>query len=86
MPLHDSPREKVLELPAFLPATVSTFTWGSCDSTTFNNLLNGAYGEVVHWRPNLFKVVFGKEGNPLFLNLQVCIRPLPQALQWNTLP
>ena len=61
-PLYDSAPEKVLELPGFLPATVPAFTWGSCDSTIFTNLLNDAYREVVHWRPNLFKVPFGKAG------------------------
>ena len=59
MPLHNSAPEKVLELPAFLPATVPTFAWGSCNSTTSSMI---PYIEVVHWSPNLFKVLFGKAG------------------------
>ena len=38
-----------------------TFTWGPCVSVTFINSLN-TYSKVVHWRPNLFKVPFGKAG------------------------
>ena len=29
-----------IELPTFSPVNESTFTWGSCDSTTFTNSLN----------------------------------------------
>ena len=38
------------------------FTLGFCDSVNFINSLNVAYNEVVHWRPNLLKVPFGKVG------------------------
>ena len=38
------------------------FTWGECDSVYFVNKLNAAYKEAVHWRPNLFKVPYGKAG------------------------
>ena len=51
-----------VELPTFSPVNESTFTWGSCDSATFTNSLNAAYDEAVHWRPNLFKVPYGKAG------------------------
>ena len=50
------------ELPAFSPAMISTFIWGSHDSVAFMNSLSAVYSEVVHWRPNLFKVPFGKSG------------------------
>ena len=38
------------------------FTWGECDSVCFINKLNAAYKEAVHWRPNVFKVPYGKVG------------------------
>ena len=49
--------EFTFELPAFSPAIEPTFTWGPCVSVTFINSLNAAYSEVVHWRPNVFKLV-----------------------------
>ena len=36
--------------------------WGQSDSDTFTSAFNAAYGEIVHWRPNLFKVTYGKAG------------------------
>ena len=40
-----------------------TFSWGSCVSATaFANSLNATYDEVVHWKPNFFKVPFGRAG------------------------
>ena len=57
------------ELPTFSLDKVPTFTWGSCDSVTFINSLNAAYNEVVHWRPNLFKVPLGKAGKSFVCEL-----------------
>ena len=81
--VHDSTPEKVLELPTFLPATEPYLHLGFL---CFNNLLNDVYGDVVYWRPNLFKVPLARLENALFLNLRDCIRPLPQALLRNPLP
>ena len=72
-----------IELPTFSPVNESTFTWGSCDSTTFTNSLNAAYDEAVHRRPSLFKVPFGKAARLSFPNWQEYIKPLPRVLPWN---
>ena len=50
------------ELPAFFPSAKPSFTWGSFDSATFINSLNATYDEVVHWKPNFFKVPYGNTG------------------------
>ena len=49
-------------LPAFSPSAEPSFTWGSFDSGTFINSLNATYDEVVHWKPNFFKVRYGITG------------------------
>ena len=55
--------ENVPELPQFTAMADPVFTqWGECDSVCFVNKLNAAYKEAVHWRPNLFKVPYGKAG------------------------
>lgn len=51
-----------LQLPGFSPTIAGTFTWGSYDAPTFINSLKAAYNEVVHWKPNLFKVPYGTTG------------------------
>ena len=50
------------ELPNCMPIVDPTFTWSCHKSTTFITSLNAAYNEVVHWRPNLFRVPYGKAG------------------------
>ena len=50
------------ELPAFSPSAEPSFTWEFFDSATFVNSLNAAYGEVVHLKPNFFKVPHGSTG------------------------
>ena len=50
------------ELPNCMPVADPMFTWGCHESTTFITSLNVAYNEVVHWRPNLFRVPYGKVG------------------------
>ena len=57
------------ELPEFLPAMEPPFIWGPSVSVTFMNSLIAAYSAVVHWRPNLFKVPFGKVGKPFVSEL-----------------
>ena len=52
-----------------------TFTWGLCVSVTFI-ILNAAYsigGQI------FLKFPFAKQESPLFLNLDDCIKLLPQA-------
>ncbi|MCG8625031.1 MAG: hypothetical protein MJE68_23905, partial [Proteobacteria bacterium] len=61
--------ENVPELPQFTAMADPVFTWGECDSVYFVNKLNAAYKEAVHWRPNLFKVPYGKAGKSFISEL-----------------
>ena len=45
------------------------FTWGSCNSESFAKLLHSVYTEVVHWRPNLFKLPQGNAGKAFVTEL-----------------
>ena len=38
------------------------FSWENCGSESFAQSLEDAYCEVVHWRPNYFKIPQGKSG------------------------
>ena len=57
------------KLPNCMPIVDPTFTWGCHDATTFITSLNAAYNEVVHWRPNLFRVPYGKAGKSFVFEL-----------------
>ena len=50
-------------LPLYKPATSDDFRWGDKPGEVFRSLVNDAYSEIVHWKPNLFKVPTGKAGN-----------------------
>ena len=50
------------ELPAISPISDATYAWGAYDSASFSSSLDAAYEEVVHWRPNFFKLPYGKTG------------------------
>ena len=63
------------QLPTFSPVAEPVFTWGSCDSaTTFINSLNATYDEIVHWKPNLFRVPFGRAGKAFVSELATLYR------------
>ena len=61
-PFWSAPEFMSPELPTFSPVADAFFSWGPLDSSTFVQLLNAAYDEVVHWKPNLFRVPYGKAG------------------------
>ncbi len=44
------------------PLSEATYTWGTHDPAGFSSSLDEAYEEAVHWRPNLFKLPYGKAG------------------------
>ncbi len=44
------------------PVAEPLFTWGPHDGHAFGSIITSVYNEVVHWRPNLFLVPFGKVG------------------------
>ena len=52
----------VENLPSFTQAAKPVFSWGNCGSESFAQSLEDAYCEVVHWRPNYFKIPQGKSG------------------------
>jgi len=45
------------------------FTWGSVDSDTFCHSLEDAYGKLVPWRGNSFKIPSGNLGKKFVLEL-----------------
>ena len=57
------------ELPGFVTTPRPVFVWGSCNSESFMNALHSAYTEVVHWRPNLFRLPQGNAGKSLVSEL-----------------
>ena len=56
---HMSP---IRVLPSFQPVSCPTCTWGNLSGHEFSSAIDGAYSEIVHWRPNLFKVPSGASG------------------------
>lgn len=49
-------------LPSFRPTLGTDYTWGDLSGQVFTSLIDEAYSQVVHWRPNLFKVPSGSSG------------------------
>ena len=47
------------KLPDPSPIVDPSFSWGNLDSETIIAHINEAYDEVVHWKTNLFRRVFG---------------------------
>ena len=46
-------------LPPFIPVRGGNYTWGDLSGQEFTSLVSEAYSQVVHWRPNFFKVPSG---------------------------
>ena len=53
------------DLPQFAEISHPNFRWGSVDGTTFINLIDKAYDEIVHWRRNLFEIPRGNAGSSM---------------------
>ena len=49
-------------LPSVKPVSCINSTWGGLSGIEFSIAIDGAYSEMVHWRPNLFKVPSGASG------------------------
>ena len=62
---HMSP---IRVLPSFQPVSCPTCTWVNLSGHEFSSAIDGAYSEIVHWRPNLFKVSSGASANALSAN------------------
>ena len=43
--------------------------WGTCTIQEFSDAIDDAYGQIVHWRPNLFMVPSGNSGKQFIENL-----------------
>lgn len=56
-------------LPTYTIMSTPTFVWGTCNAETFTQLLDNAYLEVVHWKPNKFKLPRGNAGKAFVLEL-----------------
>ena len=56
-------------LPLFRPAIGIEYTWGDSSGQVFTSLIEEAYSQIVHWRPNLFKVPSGSSGKQFVAEL-----------------
>ena len=56
-------------LPTFNPAPSMTSSWGGLSGEEFTIVIDEAYAEVVHWKPNLFKVPSGARGKQFVAEL-----------------
>ena len=52
-----------LGLPDYRAMSEPVFSWGQQSSESFTYSLHATYSEVVHWRPNLFRVTQGHVGS-----------------------
>ena len=50
------------DLPSVSPIAKPSFLWRRHPAEVFIQLLDEAYEEVVHWRPNFFRLPLGKAG------------------------
>ena len=49
--------------------TGGNYTWGDLSGQEFTSLVNEVYSQVVHWRPNFFKVPSGSSGKQFVAEL-----------------
>lgn len=56
-------------LPSFKPTASMNLSWGDLSGEEFTNMIDDAYAQVVHWRPNLFKVPSGACGKQFVAEL-----------------
>ena len=56
-------------LPSFRPVMNMSSSWGDLSSEEFTKVMDDAYAQVVHWRPNLFKVPSGASGKKFVAEL-----------------
>ena len=57
------------DLPLSKPGSTPSFVWGNCCAEQFIQDLDECYQEVVHWKPNLFKLPKGKVGKSFVTEL-----------------
>lgn len=59
----DSDQNTIAGLPNYLPMEQPIFQWGDVDATTLIERIDNAYQQIVHWKPNLFKIPSGNSGS-----------------------
>ena len=64
----------------FKPASSMNSPLGDLSGEDFMKAIDDAYAQVVHWRPNLFKVPSGACGKQFILNLPIFLMLLPLNL------
>ena len=64
-----TPDTHALALPSFKPMSCLNCTWGDLSGQEFSDAIDNAYSQMVHWRPNLFKVPSGTSGKHLVAEL-----------------
>ena len=57
-----APSPLAAQLPPYCSLSAPSFLWGDVEGTDFVQQISSAYDVVVHWRPNLFLVPFGRVG------------------------
>ena len=58
-----------IDFPSFKPAPTITSSWGDLSGEELTKAIDDAYAQVVHWRPNLFKVPSGACGKQIVSEL-----------------
>ena len=56
-------------LPSFKSVSIMSSSWGDLSEDEFRKAIASAYAQVVHWRPNLFKVPSGACGKQFVAEL-----------------
>ena len=69
--VNDPPAD---HFPTYPQVNSPCFKWGNIDGIMFQNAVNCAYNEVVHWRRNIFKVPSGKAGKSFVRELSRLFR------------
>ena len=69
----------IADLPSFTPMSTSNFQWGDKDGELFAQSIHFCYGEVVHWKRNLFKIPSGKPGKAFVRELTCLFRAYTDA-------
>ena len=69
--VNDPPAD---HFPTYPQVNSPCFKWGNIDGIMFQNAINCAYNEVVHWRHNIFKVPSGKAGKSFVCELSRLFR------------
>ena len=57
------------DFPSPEPLGPANFVWGDFDGETFSKQIDEAYGEIVHWKRNLFVVPRGRSGTQFVCKL-----------------